>query len=204
MGLSLSKGDKISLTKDGGASLEEVAIGLGWGTRQIKKSGFFGIGARTEEVEVDLDASCIIYDSSKTAVEAIWFRNLRTSDGSVKHSGDDRSGGGGASEPNEVITVDLKRLPATVSSLVFVVNSFTGESFEGIPSAFCNVVDKKSRGGGEVARFNLQTAGGSYRGFIISKVYRENGTWKFQAIGEPVTGTQRTVQDIEPMARRHA
>jgi tellurium resistance protein TerZ len=204
MGLSLSKGDKISLTKDGGAALEEVAIGLGWGTREVKKAGFFGIGARTEQVDVDLDASCILYDANKNVLDAIWFRNLRSSDGSVKHSGDDRSGGGGASAPNEVITVDLTRLSSKVASLVFVVNSFTGESFEGIPSAFCNVVDKKSRSGGEVARFNLQTAGGAYRGFIISKVYRDGATWKFQAIGEPVTGTQRTVQDIEPMARVHA
>jgi tellurium resistance protein TerZ len=199
MGISLNKGDKISLVKSGGGSLEQVAIGLGWGQRAVKRSGFLGFGSKTEFEDVDLDASCLLYDTSKTAVDAVWFRSLQSKDGSIKHSGDDRSGGGGGTEPNEVIRVNLSRVPATIGSIVFVVNSFTGESFEGIPSAFCNVVDEKTKT--EAARFNLQTSGGSYRGFIIAKVFREDGQWKFQAIGEPVTGTQQTVKDIEPRAR---
>ncbi|MBU1432277.1 TerD family protein [Myxococcota bacterium] len=200
--ISLSKGQKISLSKEGGPQLKRVAVGLGWGMRETQTKGFFGIGAGVKHEEVDLDASCILYDADGNAVDSVWWRKLRSNDGSIQHTGDDREGGGSEDDPNEVINVDLDKVPEHVRSIVFVVNSYTGETFKGIPTAFCNVVDLSNQG--EVARFNLNTSGGDARGFIIAKVYRHEGQWKFHAIGEQVEGRQQTVKDIEVFARKFA
>lgn len=193
MGISLSKGQKISLSKEGGAALNRIAVGLGWG----KKKGFLGMTS-----SVDLDASCIIYDTNIQPVDSVWFQHLQSNDGSIVHTGDDLTGGGQEGQPNEVINVNLQTVPPQVKSIVFVVNSYSGETFKGVPYAFVNVVDMATNN--EVARFNLQTDGGDYKGFIIAKVYRHNDDWKFHAIGEQCLGRQRTVQDIEPSARAHA
>lgn len=196
MSVSLSKGQKISLAKTSGAakgdSLRKIAVGLGWG----KKKGFFF------KKDVDLDASCIAYDRKKNKVDAVWFGHLTSADGSIKHTGDDRGGGGSEQDPNEVINVTLSQVPSNIMSIIFVVNSYSGESFKGIPFAFCNVLDSDNNR--EVARYNLNTAGGNYKGFIIAKVFREGNTWQFEAIGEPCTGRQKTINDLEPQAKRFA
>ncbi|MBU1741371.1 MAG: tellurium resistance TerZ family protein [Proteobacteria bacterium] len=202
MGINLTKGQKISLTKEGGSYLNRIAVGLGWGCREVKKSGFLGFGGGIKKEDVDLDASCILYDDAKNAMDAVWWKHLRSEDGSILHTGDDRSGGGSGDDPNEVINVDLQSVPANVKSIVFVVNSYSGEDFSGIPFAFCNVVDMKTNK--ELGRFNLQTDGGAHKGFIIAKVYRHNNEWKFHAIGEQCSGRQQTLEEIEPLARTHA
>ena len=202
MGISLSKGQKISLSKDGGSSLERVAVGLGWGLREVHKKGFFGFGGGIKKVEVDLDASAIIYDQSGQPVDSVWWRKLQSEDGSIVHTGDDLAGGGSENDPNEVINVDLRRVPGQIKSIVFVVNSYSGETFDGIPFAFCNVVDMGTSK--EVARFNLKTEGGAARGFIIAKVSRSGSEWSFEAIGDQASGRQQTIQDIESQARQYA
>ena len=193
MSINLNKGQKISLSKEGGGSLSKVAVGLGW----AKKRGFLGMTS-----DVDLDASCILFDNDSKAVDAVFFGQLRSNDGSVQHTGDDRSGGGSETDPNEVINVELQRIPDSVRSIVFVVNSYSGETFKGIPSAFCNVVDLGSNK--EIARFNLATDGGAHRGFIIARVFRGSDDWGFHAIGEICSGRQRTINDILPEASRFA
>lgn len=193
MGVSLlKKGERVSLTKKGGSQLTRIAVGLGWG----KKKGIFF------KKDVDLDASALLYNVTREVLDAAWFGGLTTRDGSVVHTGDDRAGGGSDQDPNEVINVDLTRVPSEVVSIVFVVNSYSGESFKGIPFAFCNVVDGTTNK--EVARYNLNTDGGDYRGFIIAKVSRRDGDWAFEAIGEQCTGRQRTIEDIEPQACKFA
>lgn len=192
MSISLSKGQKISLSKNDGPTLDRISVGLGWG----KKKGFLF------KKDVDLDASCILYDGNQTPVDAVFFGHLMSEDGSVVHTGDDRAGGGSDQDPNEVINVFLKQVPDHVNSIVFVVNSYSGETFKGIPFAFCNVTDASTSQ--EVARYNLATDGGDYKGFVIAKVHREGGGWQFQAIGEKCTGRQQTIRDIEPQARVYA
>lgn len=195
MSISLSKGQKISLTKqDGGGGLDTVAVGLGW----AKKKGFLGMKS-----DVDLDASCILFGADKRPMDAVFFGQLRSRDGSIQHTGDDRAGGGSETDPNEVINVRLSQVPAEVQSIVFVVNSYSGETFKGIPWAFCNVMDK-GQGDAEVARYNLTTDGGAQRGFIIAKVHRAGGQWEFEAIGAPCSGRQQTIDDIAPDAARFA
>ena len=84
-----------------------------------------------------------------------------------------------------------------------MVNSYSGETFKGIPWAFCNVSDL-SEGSKEVARFNLSTDGGAHRGFVIAKVHRDGEQWSFEAIGEVCSGRQQTIEDILPQAAQLA
>ena len=202
MGISLLKGQTISLTKAGGKSLNQTAVGCGWAKRTVKTLGFFGFGAGEKQVSVDLDLSCLLFDSSKKLVDSVFWKKLRSSDGSILHTGDDLTGGGSEKDPNEVINVDLQSVPSGVSSIVFVVNSFSGETFDGVPSAVCNVQDRDKRS--EVARYSLTTDGGNQKGFIIAKVCRNGNEWSFAAIGESCSGRQRTVLDILPQAQHFA
>jgi tellurium resistance protein TerZ len=208
MAISLSKGQKVSLRKNNN-ELKSVSVGLGWGQRQVKytvkEGGFLGFGAKdvekTDLVEVDLDASCILFDKLDNLVDVVWFQQLRSKDGSIVHTGDDRGGGGDEDAANEVITLDLTNVPLEIKNIVFVVNSYSGETFSGIPSAFCNIVNNGDNK--EFARYNLSVSGGSDRGFVAARVYRDNGEWNFEAIGEAVSGKQQSVRDIIPQAKKH-
>ena len=88
MSLSLVKGQKISLTKEGGEALTTVIMGLGWDAK--KKKGFLGFGSRDQEI--DLDASCVLFDTGGNMTDVVWFRQLRSQDGSITHTGDNRTG----------------------------------------------------------------------------------------------------------------
>ena len=193
MALSLNSGENVSLNTLGGTGLHRIAVGLGWGHRV----GFLGMAK-----DVDLDASAILFDAEQNAVDEVWFGHLQSEDGSVRHTGDERSGGRKESKPHEVVVVDLKAVPARVQSIVFVVSSFSGETFSGVPFAFCNVVDAASRK--EIARYDLKSGDDNHTGFIAAKVARSNGEWKFHAIGAYCTGRQKTIRDIEALARAHA
>ncbi|CCG07283.1 TerD family protein [Pararhodospirillum photometricum] len=188
MSVSLSKGQKISLSKDG-AALQRLFMGLGWDV--AKKGGFLGglFGGGGEEI--DLDASCLVFDDAGALVDQIWFRQLKGLNGAIVHTGDNRTGEGDGDD--EVIKVDLAALPAEVKALVFTVNSFRGQTFDKIANATCRVVDDQS--GQELARFTLSEAG-SHTGLVMAKLYRHNGEWKVHAIGEKTTG--RTFHDMMP------
>jgi stress response protein SCP2 len=172
--VSLSKGQKVTLTKDEGVALTMIRMGLGWDP--IKKGGFFG----SREVEVDLDASCVLFADGQP-VDVAFYNQLRTKDGSVQHTGDNRTGEGDGDD--EVVMVDLTRVPVHVSTLFFIVTSYEGQTFEQVQNAFCRLVDHTT--GAELARYTL--AGGmAYTGMVMAKVYREGGVWKMQTIGEPI------------------
>ncbi|MBB6098652.1 tellurium resistance protein TerZ [Deinobacterium chartae] len=191
MSISLTKGQKISLEKEAGGQLTRVVMGLGWDAK--KKGGFlgmFGGGAQ----EIDLDASCVMFDASGQIVDTVWFRQLQSRDGSIQHTGDNRTGAGDGDD--EQIIVDLSRVPQSVTALVFVVNSFTGQNFSQVENAYCRLVDQAT--GREVARYNL-SATGSHTAQVMSKVYRHGGEWKMHAIGENASG--RTFQDLLPVMR---
>ena len=197
MAINLQKGQRISLEKEAGRSLSRVVMGLGWGMKQVQSRGFLGFGAGERQIAVDLDASCLLFDASGNLVDTVWFRQLKSRCGSIRHSGDDRSGGGESGTENERIAIDLNQVPATVQALIFTVNSFSGEDFTGIPNAFCRLVDETSDG--EIARFDLSLEGGQHTGLIMTKLYRHNNEWKMQAIGEQADG--RTFHDLLPALR---
>ena len=110
---------------------------------------------------------------------------------------DNRTGAGDGDD--EVINVDLSRIPAHVQSLVFTVNSFTGQTFEKVAGAFCRIVNAGNNS--EVARYNL-SAQGNHTALILAKIYRHNGEWKMHAIGEIASG--RTFHDLMPAITPHA
>ncbi len=112
MTVNLQKGQKIALEKEAGGTLGKVTMGLGWDA--VKTGGIFGFGARTQAV--DLDASCVMFDDSACPLDVIWFRQLKSRDGSIVHTGDNRTGAGDGDD--EQINVDLQQVPGRVTSLV--------------------------------------------------------------------------------------
>lgn len=188
MAINLQKGQKISLTKEaGGGALTKIVMGLGWDAKKTK--GFFGLGAKDQEI--DLDASCVLFDEAKNPLDAVFFGQLDSQDGSIKHSGDNRTGAGDGDD--EQIVVDLSRVPAAVKSILFVVNSFTGQNFSQIENAYCRVVDATS--GKELARYNL-SCNGEHTAMLMAKVYLHSGEWKMHAIGDNTSG--KTFQHMMP------
>jgi tellurium resistance protein TerZ len=190
MGVSLTKGQKISLTKGDGGGLTKVTLGLGWDQKKAK--GFFG--ALKGGGAIDLDSSCVLLDENGQMVDTVWYQQLRSKDGSILHTGDNVTGKGDGDD--EQIVVDLSAVPAAVKYLFFTINSFTGESFEKIENAFCRLVDNSTNS--ELARYNL-SGGGTNTAQIMAKVYRHEGEWKMHAIGEGSNG--KTFHELLPALR---
>jgi tellurium resistance protein TerZ len=197
MAVSLQKGQKISLNKEAGTTLSRVVMGLGWDAAQSQKKGLFGfLGGGGGGDTVDLDASCLLFDEAKGLVDVVWFRQLASKDGSITHSGDNRTGEGDGDD--EQITVSLDAVPASIKSLVFTVNSFTGQDFSQVANAYCRIMDGQT--GKEVARYDLSVQG-SHSAQIMAKLYLHNGEWKMHAIGE--NGQGRSFQDLMPQILPH-
>lgn len=190
MAVSLQKGQKISLTKSGGGTLERVRMGLGWDA--APKKGLFG---KSKAQSIDLDASCLLFAGSRLA-DQVWFRQLRSNDGSVMHTGDNLTGEGDGDD--ESIIVDLRSVSADVTTLVFLVNSFTGQDFSQIENATCRLVDETN--GEELARYTL-SAGGNYTAQIMAKVSRDGAGWSMTAIGQESSG--QTFQALLPAVSAH-
>ncbi|OTG92780.1 TerD family protein [Acinetobacter sp. ANC 3832] len=188
MGISLVKGQKISLEKGDGSSLTKIFLGAGWDV--AKSGGLFGMFGGGDS-SIDLDASAIVFDENNQPLDAIWFGQLRSKDGSIWHSGDNRTGAGDGDD--EVIHVDLTQVPSNVKSIVFTISSFRGQTFEKVENSFCRLVDSTTNT--EIAKYNL-SAKGNYTALIIAKVYRHNGAWKMSALGETCQG--KTIHDIIP------
>ena len=191
MAVNLQKGQKISLEKEAGGALSSVVMGLGWDV--AKKKGLFGFGRNQE---IDLDASCFMFDDNNHPVDLVYFGHLRSNDGSIQHSGDNRTGEGDGDD--EQIAVNLARVPANIKSLVFTVNNYTGQDFSQVENAYCRLVDGQS--GKEIARYDL-SAQGSHNAQIMAKLYRHNGEWKMHAIGE--NGRGETPDLLLPLIAPH-
>ncbi|WP_103503753.1 MULTISPECIES: TerD family protein [Streptomyces] len=187
MGVNLSKGQAISLEKADGGGLTAVSMGLGWAA--VRRSGF--LGKLFGSGDIDLDASAVLFSGQEMA-DVVYYRQLKSKDGSVHHTGDNLVGGTGGGD-DETILVDLTKVPAQVDQIVFTVNSFTGQTFTEVENAFCRLVDRAN--GEELARYTL-TGGGAYTAQIMAKVSRKGGGWEMTAIGVPSQG--RTFKDILP------
>ncbi|MEO0043735.1 MAG: hypothetical protein RL329_3183 [Bacteroidota bacterium] len=188
MALNLTKGDKLNLQKDNGQFLTQFCVGLNWGA--IVKKGIFGFGSNKEGV--DLDASAVLFDENNQLLEAIYFGRLISSDGAVRHSGDDLIGDTGAEDDldNEIISFDLPRLHTRVHKILLILNSYKGQDFATIPYAYTRLYEGTPSHVKEVfAKFNV-AAEPKYRGtvaMVMGKLYKYKGNWKFETIGEPTT-----------------
>jgi len=193
MAVSLSKGQTISLEKSGGG-ISRLHMGLGWDPVKKKKgllSGLFGGGD-----SIDLDASCIVCDQSKNALDLVWFQSLKSKDGAIVHTGDNLTGEGEGDD--EVIKVDTTALSAEAHHLVFLVSSFRGQTFDEVDNAFCRVLDDAART--ELCRYTLAEKGG-HTGVVMGVLSRTGGGWSFKAVGAPADG--RTAKDMSAAAIRH-
>ncbi|GAA3035957.1 TerD family protein [Streptomyces glomeratus] len=181
--VSLQKNQTVSLVKGGRPLLSQVRMGLGW------EPAFNG-------KDIDLDASVIAYGPQRNHIDSCYFGKLTILNGAVKHSGDNLTGEGGGDD--EVITVDLGRLPQEVTGLVFTVNSFSGQKFTEVAKAYCRLVDAAT--GQELVRFDL-THAEPQTGVMMAKLIRQfSGEWDMTAMGDFVGA--RTVRNmVNPAAQ---
>ncbi|MEU5324529.1 TerD family protein [Streptomyces sp. NPDC021056] len=181
--VSLQKNQTVSLVKGGRPLLSSVKMGLGWEPAYRGK-------------DIDLDASVIAYGPQRNHVDSCYFGKLQIVGGAIRHSGDNLTGEGGGDD--EVITVDLGRLPQEVSGLVFTVNSFSGQKFTEVAKAYCRLLDATT--GEELVRFDL-TGAEAQTGVMMAKLIRQfSGEWEMTAMGDFVKS--RTVRGmVKPAAQ---
>lgn len=197
MSVSLQKGQRISLEKDGGGQLMKMCVGVNWGA--IEKKGFLG---GKKKVAVDLDASCAVFDANKNPIEVIYFGNL--SGQGIRHSGDDLTGDmdGDDGLDNEVITVDLSRVANGAEQIVFVLNSFRGQDFKEIPFASIRLYEgTPERVDNVFAKYDIANDpkfAGSVS-MVMGKLYKKDGQWKFTALGDvtPDRKLEQTLQTVQ-------
>ncbi|MGW1618400.1 TerD family protein [Streptomyces sp. NPDC002172] len=175
--VSLQKNQTVSLVKGGRPLLSQVMMGLGW------EPAFRG-------KDIDLDASVIAYGPQRDHVDSCYFGKLSILGGAIKHSGDNLTGEGGGDD--EVIAVDLGRIPPEVTGLVFTVNSFSGQKFTEVAKAYCRLLDAAT--GEELVRFDLTNAE-AQTGVMMAKLVRQfSGEWDMTAMGSFVKA--RTVRNM--------
>lgn len=183
MGLSLSKGQNLSLTKTE-PGLKKVVIGLGWDPRA------------TDGQQFDLDASVfLLNDAGKVRSEAdfIFYNQVKSGCGSVEHTGDNRTGAGDGDD--EQIKVDLSRVPADVQRIAITVTidqaDARRQSFGQVANAFVRILNEET--GSEVVRFDLSEDMSTETAMIFAELYRHSGEWKFKAIGQGYAGGLRAM-----------
>ncbi len=191
MAVCLQKGQKVNLTKDTGASLNEIMVGLGWAEATPTKTGLFGL-LKSSGPSIDCDAAIILCGADGKRLPGsdrdccIYFANNVNKNSSIVHLGDNLTGAGFGDD--EQIMIKLQDIPSEVEKLVFVVNIYNGSSknqhFGLINNSFIRIVDLSSNN--EFCKYNLSENYDSMTGLIVGEIYRNNGNWKFNAIGQGV------------------
>ena len=176
VGVSLSKGGNVSLTKEAGAAgLNAVTVGLGWDVRSTTGTDF------------DLDASAIGCNAEGKVVSDqhfVFFNNLTSPDGSIQHTGDNLTGEGEGDD--EQIKVSVATVPPEVDKVVFPVSIYDGENrqqnFGQVRNAFIRVVNDAN--GQELARYDLSEDASTETALVFGELYRAGAEWKFRAVGQ--------------------
>lgn len=186
MSVSLQKGQKVSLSKEGKEGLNRVIVGLGWDEAQKSRGGLFGGLFSSGTTAIDCDASAILLRGGRFVdkKDVVYFGNLKHPSGSVKHMGDNLTGAGEGDD--EQIVIDLESVPAEYDRIVMVVNIYQAvqrrQHFGMIQNAFIRIVD--ARNNQELCKFNLSENYTGMTAMIFGEVYRNNGEWKFNAVGQ--------------------
>jgi tellurium resistance protein TerD len=178
MGISLSKGGNVSLSKTD-PSLKNVLVGLGWDARP------------TDGADFDLDASAfMVKEDGKVRSDSdfIFYNQTKSTCGSVEHTGDNRTGAGDGDD--EAVVVLLDKVPADVQRVVFCVTihdaDMRKQNFGQVNHAYVRVVNKDSNN--EVARYDLSEDASIETAMIFGEIYRHSGEWKFKAVGQGYAG----------------
>ena len=177
MSVSLTKGGNVSLTKEA-PGLSAALVGLGWDARTTSGAAF------------DLDASALLVNGGGKVLSDqhfVFFNNLTSPDGSVEHTGDNLTGEGEGDD--EVIKVDLARVPGDVDKIVFTVSIYDAESrrqsFGQVRNAYIRVVNQADNS--EITRYDLSEDASTETAMIFGEVYRNGAEWKFRAVGQGYT-----------------
>jgi tellurium resistance protein TerD len=178
MGISLSKGGNVSLSKTD-PSLKNVLVGLGWDARP------------TDGADFDLDASAFMVKEDgkvRSNSDFIFYNQTKSACGSVEHTGDNRTGAGDGDD--EAVIVLLDKIPSDVQRVVFCVTihdaDLRKQNFGQVSHAFVRVVNKDSNN--EVARYDLSEDASIETAMIFGEIYRHSGEWKFKAVGQGYAG----------------
>ncbi|KJV05743.1 TerD family protein [Methylocucumis oryzae] len=178
MSISLNKGGNLSLSKTD-PNLKNILVGLGWDVRP------------TDGTDFDLDASAfMLTDSGKVRSDSdfIFYNQLRSTCGSVEHTGDNRTGAGDGDD--EVIVVLLDKVPTDIQRISFTVTIHDAEArkqnFGQVSHAFVRIVNKDTQQ--EVARYDLSEDASIETAMIFGDIYKHNGEWKFRAVGQGYAG----------------
>lgn len=206
MAIRLEKGQRINLEKDNGAKLTSFCVGCNWGAIIVEKTGFLGFGTKKEELDVDVDLSCVMTNSNGKLVDALYSPLYKkeffqaaglpigkdwSADKSMYHTPDDTEGdkGGDDGLDNEIITVDLTKVNPVIDQIFFFLNIYQPRNidFQRIPYVAIRMYEgtpkkvKSIFAQYDVAKEN-QFMGKN--ALIMGKLYRRNGDWKFAAIGD--------------------
>lgn len=184
MAIQLSKGQRIDLTKND-PGLQNIIIGLGWDVKQFDGGQDF-----------DLDASVFLLNSAgvcRNEQDFIFYNNLQSVDGSVVHTGDNRTGEGDGDD--EQIKINLSKVPSDVQKIAITVTIHEAEvrnqNFGQIANAFVRLVNEDTNE--EVLRFDLGEDFSIETAVVFSEIYRHNGDWKFNAVGAGYQGGLRSL-----------
>ena len=180
MSINLSKGQKISLSKEV-SGLSKVVVGLGW---DAAKKGLFG-----QRYDIDCDASAIILGENNKYIDCVYYGNRSALNQAVYHHGDNLTGDGDGDD--EQITINLATMSQTVSKIVFVVNIYNcvsrKQDFGMIENAFIRLVDASTNK--EICKYNLSENYAGKTALIFAEVYKHNDEWKCNAIGQSTVDT---------------
>ena len=180
MSVKLQKGQKVSLSKEH-AGLSKIVVGLGWDEVE-RKRGFFA----PKPQDIDCDAFSLLLQNGKLADknDIVYFGNLTHYTNSVKHMGDNLTGAGDGDD--EQIVIDLNAVPEKYDRIVIAVNIYQAyqrnQHFGMIKNAFIRLVD--ARNGQEMCIYNLTEDYSNKTAMLFGEVYRYNGEWKFNAVGQ--------------------
>ncbi|MCL1132392.1 TerD family protein [Shewanella sairae] len=176
--VSLSKGGNVSLTKTD-PTMKKVLVGLGWDARS------------TDGQDFDLDASAFLLGSTgkvRSPEDFVFYNNLRAAGDAIEHTGDNRTGAGDGDD--ESLKVNLDTLPTDVAKIVFVVTihdaTVRNQNFGQVTGAFIRLVNEDS--GKEITRFDLSEDASTETAMLFAELYRQNGEWKFKAVGQGYKG----------------
>ena len=183
MSVKLTKGQKISLSKDH-AGLSKIVVGLGWDEAQRSK-GFFA--SKSQDIDCDAFALLLSNGRLEAAQDIVYFANLEHKSGSVKHMGDNLTGAGDGDD--EQIVIDLNCVPSQYDRIILAVNIYQAnerrQHFGMIRNAFIRLVD--ARNNNEMCIYNLTENYSGKTAMLFGEVYRYNGDWKFNAVGQGTT-----------------
>lgn len=184
MPINLSKGQKVDLTK-GNPGLKNIMVGLGWDVNSFDSGADF-----------DLDAAAFLCGANgkcPTDQDFIFYGNLEHSSASVKHMGDNLTGEGEGDD--EQIQIDLANIPANIEKVAFTVTIYDAENrkqnFGQVSNAFIRIVDEATNT--ELIRYDLGEDFSIETAIVVGELYRNNGEWKFNAIGSGFQGGLRAL-----------